>query len=149
MSAAVQDSGLAALRHQSICAPPGRSLQQPRLMLDVQSFPQLPKVHRTKEKKQKKNQGNSSRDGFIPRGLDSAKVNGFLWRPTLVTLNHSLKQWGVELLSIVQAEDRREPLGYQPNTTRSMERQRFCRIFFNGTLCMHVGMFNPPPNACC
>lgn len=90
MSAAVQDSGLPALRHQSIHAPPGCSLQHPWPMLDIQSFPRLPKVHRAKKKQ--KNQGNSSRDGFIPRGLDSAKVNGFLRRPTLVTLNHSLKQ---------------------------------------------------------
>lgn len=44
MSATVQD-----MRHQSTRALPGHSLQQPRPMLDVQSFPRLPKVHRITE----------------------------------------------------------------------------------------------------
>lgn len=111
-------------------------------------FSQLPKVPRTKDKK-KKNQGNSSPGGFIPRRLGSAKVNGFLRRPTLLTLNHSLKQWDVELLSVVQDVGRRDPQGYQQNSTQLMERQHFWHFGFfggNGTLCMHVEMFvNPPP----
>lgn len=63
-------------------------------------FSKLPKVPR-----KKKNQGNSSANGFIPRRLSSVKVNGFVRGPVL--LNRSLYQGDVDLLSMVQAVDRR------------------------------------------